>query len=1234
MKHNILLYILVLSFNLVLGQNIKFKSLTTNDGLSNNSVNDLVSDKYCQLWVATWDGVNVYDGHKITCFKHIQNDSLSIASNVVKKFVKDINSQIWMLTDDKAISVYKGNNIFKNYYFKEHPKDILLSKSGYLVIDLGDKYFTYNKGKLISIDKSEIQNQHPINTLENYILKKYPNLKINDVLKDVDGNIWYATLKNGLYIIPNTTDNVNNYNIDHYVYDQYSPYSFASNEIVKLYQDDFGNIWLGHKDGGVSMAYKDSEKIKTILPHPIKFPHLPNEAIRAITKDNESKIWLGYYTKGLFYYSNTTNCYLPYLIVEAKKNSNLNRIRSLYTDSNGDVWVGTYGGIIRINKQGYKIYNAEIIKYFPDNRNYSFAEDEQQHLWIACWGGLAKFDLKNNKFVSFPKQEELSKYHIRHIEVENKTIAIATEENGVLLFDVNKGVTKRITVNNGLLGNSIYSIYYEKQTNYYWIATLGGVTVYDLDKGIIKNITELDGLPSHMVYSLLLNNDKFWISTTKGIASINKLNYKVSQLSPDEGWQNAEFSEGAAYQDQNGILYFGGISGLSYFQPNLYKKPEQVPKLKTVVNDDEDFDAYLKLKYHNNELKINIVPVGFTTNMSPVFYKMEGLEETWKRLENQELFYRSLPYGQYTFLTRIGNNDSTINKVFQLKIDKPFYKTILFYLVLLIFCAITAIAIISRKNILSKRLQQELEDKIYRRTATIESQKQDLILVNKNLEERNKEILKQRETLLALHHQIKNQDFEVDKFKMFVLSSFKPKLSKILTQIQLLESGTVREDLQEDTMSLVQLITEWDYLNQIKDLGDLKPSQVLFKTLITNLYEQINSERINAKTTFGYQIHTSTDSIQIDVLRFRLLFKYILNDILKYTDSKDKLTVSCELVSDKILILLKETGGLLKEQWISVQKFSPYYKAAETLVTDLKGELSVVLKANFELTISIPIVSHTLETPSTGKVILKHLYNREEITESLPVILVFCQFEDTDLVFQMLQNKGYQLIFEHDVEAVASASQQLPLHALIIYNVALTHEIIQLLKKQRFQQFPIIFITEQIDFGLQEQALEAGVNTVIHLPSSVNFIHKKIHSLLRQYQSQYQSKIEVLNKNMENKPILNLNEKLVKKAMEIIKEQLSNADFNVDKLIGILEISRTKCYRVFKEVMDQSPSDVIISLRLQKAEQLLAVGSLNVSEISFECGFNDPKYFSRLFKKYYGASPKSFQKRFSNTNFL
>ncbi len=95
-------------------------------------------------------------------------------------------------------------------------------------------------------------------------------------------------------------------------------------------------------------------------------------------------------------------------------------------------------------------------------------------------------------------------------------------------------------------------------------------------------------------------------------------------------------------------------------------------------------------------------------------------------------------------------------------------------------------------------------------------------------------------------------------------------------------------------------------------------------------------------------------------------------------------------------------------------------------------------------------------------------------------------------------------------------------------------------------------------------------------------------------------------------------EKLAQKGLDLIQQQLGNPSFNVEQLIADLEISRAKCYRVFKEVFNQAPSEVIHELRLQKSSYLLQKKSLNISEISFECGFNDPKYFSKAFKKRYG----------------
>lgn len=1232
MKKTPPIYIQVLFFMVsfaTFGQQVKFKPLTTKEGLSNNSVNDFVSDQSGRLWIATWDGLSVYDGEKVIVYKHSLQDSTSIAGNVVLHLLRDNDFNIWALTDSKAISVYKGNDQFTNFYFKEKPQGMFLTKGGKVAIKADNKFQVWLNNKFVEVREDELLVNNKLGVLKQFLLEKYPDLVINDILKDKEGNIWYATRRDGLYIIPNTPDNLNNKRIEHYTYDLYSPYSFTSNEIERLYQDDFDNIWLAHKDGGVSMAYQGAEQVTTIIPHPLKYPHLPNETLRAITKDNSSIMWLGYYTKGLFYFSEKTNCYLHYHFKESETNPDWDRIRSLHTTRDGAVWAGTYAGLIKITANGYTLYKAQDDPNFPANRNYSFYEDENI-LWVACWGGLAKLDRQTGKFLSFDHQNDLLKYHIRYITKIDDRLAIATEENGVIIFSEQKGIEEFITVDDGILGNSIYSIYFDNHTNYLWLASLGGVSVVDLHKKVIRNITEEDGIPSHMVYSLLPNEEKLWISTTKGIGAINRNTYEIDRLPSDLGWQAEEFSEGSAYQDPKGMLFFGGITGLSYFQPNAFRLFDIPPKLYIKVDNNEIFGKRIEKSYKNNQLSIHIFPVTYSSIQPFIYYKLEGVDSDWKPLQGNEVYYSKLPSGTFTFLTRTGDNQEEMYEHFSIVITPPFYETITFYIMVVLFLGMLIFFYIFQKDKAAKRVQRELEERINRRTATIEQQKQELVKVNTDLEEKNNEINEQQEKLLVLHHQIKNRDFEVSKFKDFTLAEFKPKLSKILNYITVLENNPQKQQMYKEVSGLIQILTEWDYLDQVNDLGEVKKTQIHFKKLIRNIYKQAAIHKIQFSAELNFNVHLGNDIILLDALRYKLFCQYMFSEIIKYTEAGSNLKVETELFENYVITHISSTGHLIMKQWESIEKFSPYYKAFTSILSDLTGTLTVTTEKQFELTAKIPVTVWDQEETSGGIVLLKHLENTNDLQESN--ILVLCEQDEISFVSQLLENTEYHLIFESNINALGSAMQHISLMAIVLYNQPFSKELFKIAETDQFKKIPTVYIAEAIDMDLQEQALELGLSTIIHLPVNTNFIFKKIKALVKQYESQYQGKIDAAYANLSNREILNPNEKMVKQAMEVIKMELGNPNFNVDMLIGTLEISRTKCYRLFKEVLDQSPSDVIINLRLQKAEQLLLLGHLNISEISFECGFNDPKYFSRMFKKHFAINPKSYKNKRKEPN--
>ena len=1212
------------------GQQIKFQNFTTNQGLSNNSIVDIESDKDGGLWIATWDGLNYFDGNSFKIFKNNFKNKKTISSNYITKLKKDAAGQIWISTKEGNINRYLGNNEFEEFKFSSNPKNIFLSQKGNIVIQTSKAYYEYKNASFVETTSAYLK-KRDFNTLKSILLRKYPNLIINDILKDKSGNIWFATRENGLYIITSESD-VNN--IEHYVSDLYSPYSFKSNEVETLHEDDFGNIWLGLKDGGISMAYSGSDKINTIMPHPVKEPYLPAETIRAVTKDSKGKIWLGYYTKGLYYYNERSHFFENFKIDKAASNPDWERVRTLFSSSDGSIWAGTYKGILRISNNKCTTYETSNVPGMSIARCYSMYEDQNKQLWMGGWGGLARFNLITGKFEKFKGQELLSKYHIRSVKKNNQELILATENDGVITFNLTTGSLRKITTNQGILGNSIYAVFADNESDNYWIASLGGISIFNRSKGVIKNITEADGLPSHMVYGLIDNGDKVWISTTKGIASIDKKGYTINSYNSDYGWQAPEFSEGAYYQDSKGNLFFGGVNGLNYFNPNTIHTPNSKAKIKLRVDGNENYLTAIQKNFSNNALEIEVTPVLFPANKkTDIYYKLDGRDVKWLRLPaNHKIEYANLSSGSYNFKIKQGVDEIVEPASFTLQITEAFYQSILFYILLSGFILLMCMVVVYFKNKTALAQQKYLEELVTARTAVIENQKKNLEEINVELDQKNKQIVEQKEKLLILHSNFKNQNFEIEKFKSFMLAEFQDPIAKILEI-----SGSFKQDneIQKALMSqsgkLVNLISEWNYLEHVKDLGPIRKTAVDLFPVLKNNIEKLKKDLQFNQVNFNCEIENLNCFTEIDVLRFRLSLQYFFNDFCKYSDQNSTLTVAVTFEHNFLEIKVVSDSVILKNNWYNILHYSPYFKALQVLLQELKGELIPSSEEQFEIALHIPIAIIDSEMNTKETISWKNFNQQDQFSPDKKSLLVFGDSYNNPAANQVLESENCNLIFESSVSNLNAVMKQTDISALVFYQAALTKELITFLKlnKQNSNiKIPMIYITEHINYELDEQLLEMGIETHIKLPAGASFIRKKIDSLIHQNKEslrEYKMQEKIFEILTEENDHITINEKLLKRALEIIKLELQNPSFNVEMLAEQLGISRVKCYRLFKETLNQSPSDILMSLRLQKAEVLLKTKKLNISEVSFECGYNDPKYFGRSFKKYFGKSPKEYK---------
>ncbi len=1221
----LMLFVLLLSN----AQHLKFKTFNTTNGLSSNSVVDIENDKNGALWIATINGLNFFDGKQFKVFKHKINDENTIPNNYITNILKDNNNVIWLCTQNKKVSKYIGNSKFKNFHFNDSIKSIQLSKKGNLFVNTQKKSYKYISGKFIP-SKLESKNTNK-NHLEQLILKKYPSLIINDILKDKHGNIWYATRRNGLYIIPNNTDNINNERIIHYTKDIYSNYSFNSNEIDKIHLDSFDNIWLGHKDGGLSMAYPNSEKIISITPHPTKHPNFPNEAIRAITKDHNENIWLGFYTKGLYEYEKESNSFNMFKIKEAIKNPDWNRVRTLFTSSNGTIWVGTYAGLVAITKNKYVLYNSKQYTNLPNNRNYSILEDDKNNLWIACWGGLAKFNLKTLNFESFKGQKTFSNYNIRNIQFTNNELIVSTENNGVILLDLEKGNINRITKNHGLLSNSIYNVYKDISTKYYWIASLGGLSIYDKDVGIIKNFNEEDGLPSNLIYSIITNNNQVWVSSPKGIGIINKNSFKINSIASKDDWLSLEFSEGAYYQDTKGLLYYGGTNGLSYFKPSDIHFQQQLPKIKIVIDGNENYSKTLQKKYNNNNLKIKLTPILFPKSKHKnILYKLEGIDKNWKEFDSKKINYTNLASGNYTFSLKKSAISKPI-KISTITILKPFYQKAWFIFVFISFFFLIILFLIYRRNKNIRKHNKVLEEKITERTLEIKQQKEDLLTKNNLLDEKNKQIILQKEKLLQLHNNLKIETFEIDKFKEFLTTEFKEPITKIIKVThEIPQNSLIKKTLLSHTKKLINQITEWNYLDSIKNIGKYEETTIQIFPIINDFIEKQKAILQKREIDFTCEINSNLPWIAIDILRLKLLLQYLFHDIIKYSNAKSILKTYITYENSFLIISIISSSTILKDSWYNIKHYSPYYKALKSLMNDLGVKETIKNDEYFEAKIKIPAQSINMNSKLIETISLKYLdFKSPLLNNKKRNILIHCNKNNYETSNQLLSNQDYNIFYEENISDINSALKVIKVEILILYQISFTSKLIPLLNNLHI---PIIYISENIDNSLNEQSIELGIDTVLQLPISRNLIHKKIKKIIAQKTNAKQLSKEVFQILTEDKEIITSNEKLLKKSLTTIKHNLDNTSFNVEQLTSKLGISKIKCYRLFKDHLQQSPSDILIKLRLEKACHLLLTQNLNISEISFECGYKDPKYFSRLFKKHYNVTPKVYKEQ--NTQLL
>ena len=386
----------------------------------------------------------------------------------------------------------------------------------------------------------------------------------------------------------------------------------------------------------------------------------------------------------------------------------------------------------------------------------------------------------------------------------------------------------------------------------------------------------------------------------------------------------------------------------------------------------------------------------------------------------------------------------------------------------------------------------------------------------------------------------------------------------------------------------------------------------------------------------------------------------LLSNAIKYTPEHGNVNCSANINNDKLIIEVKNTGQGLKKEELK-QVFQRFYQTSEenngtgiglALVKELvelhKGSISVDSELNTWTTFKVilPVDKQSFKseqfvdtcTESINVIAntpLKAIVIDEDINDvedsELPILLIVEDNADLRSLLEHTFDNDYKVITANDGEkGIDLAIEHIP--DIIISDIMMPIkngiELTETLKNdERTSHIPIVLLTAKAGDANELKGIEVGADDYITKPFNSQILITKVSKLIetRQLlQNRYSQELILTPKDIA---ITNLDEEFLEKVQVVLNVNLVEASFSIEDFSKAVGMSRMQLHRKIKALTGLSASEFIRSQRLKLAAQLLKKSDINISEVGYSVGFNDPSYFTKCFKVAYNCTPTEFAKR-------
>ena len=1219
--------------------------------LSNDEVLSIFFGRAGRLWVGTMTGLNRFDTQKgaFERYYHIPNQATSMAHNVIYSITEDRDGNVLVGTLGGLSIYHPEGNDFYNYTFDINSSSGINNDfiNSILADDEGNVWIGTERGGInrYNIYQNEFEYYEHLPGNE----QSLSHSTVNSILED-SRSLWIGTAGGGLNRLDKHSGRYT-----HYRYRPGDPSALSSDFVTSLLRDRQGYLWIGTWGSGLNLLRPQNEqegKFIQIL-HQDEDPNsLTNNYVSCIIEDGDGNLWIG--TRGGIVMHRPESRAFEHLHSD-NSGLQINRVGCLRFDVQGNLWAGTEEGLYRVsNKQEGRIdpSHCEIRRYLKNpsspgsiSGNYiiSMYLDRQGNMWFGTYG---------NGF--------------------NKLVrdSITGRERFVAFTRL-----------NGLVNDIVYGILEDEEGNL-WLSTDNGLSKFNQADESFKNYSVSDGLLNNQFYwsSCFRNEEgKLYFGGMKGLLAFFPGNFTDSEFSP-----NLTSTQSKIYNQPVGIgsKYYDRVvleQPLSRTRQITlpYKVREfslefaaldfdQIDKIRyayylegfddgwNYVGPERRYVSYTNLKGGDYTLKIDAALIEGDWTGKPLTMQIRIIPPYWERpwfisTVILVLLLAIVAYNRY--------------RTFTLKERKKMLE------------------ILVRERTLQIEGQKE---QLEMQNLEIIEQRDRLMDLNKKVQQANQQ---QMRFFTHMSHEFRTpltliispldeilNDMDQKSPLQSKLHLVKRNAKRLLHLVnQLMEVRRIKTgniDIKAMELDLVPFLE-----NISQPFSDLARQRNISYEFITELDSMITFiDREKLEIIFYNLV---SNAIKYTRENGNILIRVSVSDTESMTQaSEEEVTIvkqKGELYPKYITIEISDTGLGIENEYLK-EIFKRFYRTpaggpeyspgtgiglymTKELIRAHRGWLFVrsTPGTGSEFRVMIPygkeyLAEHEiigkLERPSPvpaaqldASVLADYYENGKRRKSSFqipggkylpvkPLILVVDDdFELCEFIALSLDGEFEVMTAENGEEGLEKARQYLP--DLILSDTVMPvmdgYELCSDVKSDlQTSHIPFVLLSARSDEDDMIEGLEVGADDYIVKPFELKLLQAKIRTLIENRHKLRKLFGSSLITDLRKVTTNSVDNKFLKQSVEIVEKNLMNSEFGVQSLAEQLNISRSLLHKKLTSIVGQSANDFIVSIRLKHSARLILDGNRKISEVAYQVGFNDPKYFTRCFKKHFGKTPSDY----------